>query len=334
MGDWLCSPCLSCLAARRHQSQDRPQYGSRSSTVQREVPKGGSTNVTLETQAYPSAFNSGTQTRNNQTNNKLLMVRNMAIPEYNPDDPLSTTLSDYFQGRLESRRDEINWYLVGRGIDWAQITKDATHFAQVLIDGVANFGWFENLDRLNKVVQECPEELCQQSEEARLCEIEAVSQLLAERAIKALAIAEKRFWNLLRHVSITRTTSARSREFLKRVSLCYLFGFDTECIVMCRSVLDAAFEAEISTDDCIYVLGWTDKRSTNQQGQPLYTLSERLRVAEKTERIDNTTQKLAKEIIKHGNRAVHRDTTPIIDSLNIIADALKVIDTLNTRDNL
>jgi hypothetical protein len=257
----------------------------------------------------------------------------MAIPEYNPDDPLSTTLSDYFQCRLESRRDEINWYLDRRGIDWAQTTKEAISFAKVLIDGVANFGWFENLDRLNKVVQECSEELCQQSEEARLCEIEAVSQFLAERAIKALSIAEKRFWNLLRHVSITRTATTRSREFLKRVSLCYLFGFDTECIVMCRGVLDAAFEAEISTDDCICVLG---KRSTNQQGQPLFTLSERVKVAEETGRIDKNAQNLAKEIIKHGNRTVHRDPTPVpvIDSLSIIADTLKVVDTLTTRNNL
>ena len=33
-----------------------------------------------------------------------------------------------------------------------------------------------------------------------------------------------------------------------------MFGFDAECIVMCRAVLDAEFKAHIPTDDCIQTL--------------------------------------------------------------------------------
>ncbi len=58
-----------------------------------------------------------------------------------------------------------------------------------------------------------------------------------------------RFWKLVQ-VAETMEPTPRTAAFLRSVSRCYLAGFDSECIVMCRSVLDAAFDAEIPRDEC------------------------------------------------------------------------------------
>jgi len=81
------------------------------------------------------------------------------------------------------------------------------------------------------------------------------------------------------------------------------------------------------------VLGETKEPKMNQQGQPLFSLRDRVKVAERIGRIDNATRRLAEEVVFQGNRAVHRSATPAADSLNIVADTLKVIDVLNGKAN-
>jgi len=254
----------------------------------------------------------------------------MSHVDYDPDDPLETRLSDYLMGRLESRKDEINWFLLHEKLDWDEVTARARRLAQVLLSGVASLGWFDDQDELDRLLQDRPEGDSEPAKIERLCEIEAIDQLLAERAIAATKKAERRFWELLRHVSMTRNTSPRGQAFLKRISLCYMFGFDAECIVMCRAVLDAEFQANIPTDDCIQTLGANNRR-TNRRGQPLYDLSERIVVAERTGRIDSAAKDKAQRVVRRGNQVVHRDPgTHQHEALETVTDTLDVIDALSS----
>jgi len=253
----------------------------------------------------------------------------MCHSQYDPDHPLETRLSNYLSGRLESRKDEINWFLLYEKLDWGEVTSHARRFAEVLLSGVAALGWFDDQDELGRLIREQSEGDSKPTSITRICEVEAVDQLLAEKAIAALKSAETRFWKLLRHASLTRRTSPRGQAFLKRISLCYMFEFDAECIVMCRAVLDAEFQAHISTDDCIQELGLASNRRRNRNGCPLYVLAEQIDVAEKTGRIDPATRKRAQNVVRHGNQVVHRDPSTLWDPFDIISDTLAVIDVLS-----
>lgn len=253
----------------------------------------------------------------------------MCRPEYDydPDNPLATKVSDYLSGRLESMKDDISMFLHLEGLDWDEVTSRARRNAEVLLSGVEELGWFDDQDELDRLLQDRPEGNSEPAKIERLCEIGAIDQLLAERAIAALKKAEERFWKLLRLVSLTRSTSRHGQAFLKRISLCYMFGLDAECIVMCRAVLDAEFQANISLDDCIQVLG-DDDRKVSQNGQPLYTLRERISVAEKIGRIDCATREKAHKVVRCGNQIVHCTPDTQHDAYEIIVDTLAVIDAL------
>jgi hypothetical protein len=250
--------------------------------------------------------------------------------EYDPDRPLERRLSEYLSGRIESRKSEINWFLLRENIDWDEVTAQSRRLAEVLLSGVEHLGWFDDSDELAHLIQDQAEGGSEAGDIIRICEVEAVHQLLGDKAVAALGKAEVRFWELLRHVTLNRNTSTRGRAFLRRVSLCYLFGFDAECIVMCRAVLDAEFQAQISTDDCVQELGWTSNRRTDRDGRPLYGLAERIDVAERTGRIDSATRRRAGSVASHGNRVIHRDASTPPDALGVITDALAVIDALSS----
>jgi hypothetical protein len=94
------------------------------------------------------------------------------------------------------------------------------------------------------------------------------------------------------------TTSRWTEDFIKHVGRCYVHGMNAECVIMCRSVLDAEFHAEISNDDCIEVLG----RSVSGS----FTLSDRIRVAERLGRLPFETAEQARAVCKDANEAVHR----------------------------
>lgn len=245
----------------------------------------------------------------------------MDASEYNPDNPMDTTLSEYLQDRLESRKDDINWFLHRQGIDWSKVTDVADNIVEdIFIKGIEQFGCIDDIDQFIKVIQEWPNN----STEIQLYE-ETIHQHLARTVIKALPIAVTRFRNLGHCFSFSRQMSERARNFLKRLARCYLFGFDNECIIMCRTILDVEFEAEISSDDCI---GKRETNKFNRNNQPLFDLYDRIFVAKELGRIDEITYKLADDVRKQGNNAVHKNPTPDIDSLMIIQNALTVIDKL------
>lgn len=148
---------------------------------------------------------------------------------------------------------------------------------------------------------------------------EYVSISLGWEAIGLMNSGVERFWTLL---SLTATVepSWRAAAFLKRVSRCYLFGFDAECVVMCRSVLDAEFEAQVPREYC------EDKYGC-RRGK--YTLDEIIRIAEDKDIVSSEIAVMAHEIRDLGNKAVHDWPKSKRNAAEVIRDTLQVLTTLN-----
>ena len=158
---------------------------------------------------------------------------------------------------------------------------------------------------------------------AEICE--TVEQEIAYEMWDVGKGAAERLWNLI-YAAHKLKLRGKSADFLKRVTRCYIFGFDAECVVMCRSTLEAVFDSVISNDDCIDVLGAGNRHV--EDGAPLYSLFERINVARQKRRISKETAWRAHDVRKAGKEVVHR--WPKVpkrfgDSFEIVRKTLEVM---------
>jgi hypothetical protein len=139
---------------------------------------------------------------------------------------------------------------------------------------------------------------------------------IARAAIKVADNAVDRFWDLLGLMSDV-SMSGRTLEFLRRVSRCYLFGFDAECAIMCRGVLDAELESHVAREDVL------DTADTSE-----YSLDNRIVTALRRKIISFEAAEKAHRVRQIGNHRVHRSPEQPKDVLKVIKDTLWVISEL------
>ncbi len=140
-----------------------------------------------------------------------------------------------------------------------------------------------------------------------------------------LFAARERFWELLDSVK-DRRPSPHAKAFLERVGRCYLFGFDAECIVMCRAVLDREFKAEIEDGD---VVAWWKTTKNGRKGKsPPLNLYGRIQAAHYSRRIGKDIKGTADKVRKDGNDAVHKSPSNA-DALPYIQKTVQVLDALD-----
>ena len=146
-------------------------------------------------------------------------------------------------------------------------------------------------------------------------------------AMGMLSTARERFWELLLFVK-NRNPSPKAKAFLQRVTRCYLFGFDAECVVMCRAVLDREFDAEIPSDD---VMTWWKTTDKGKKGKPApFNLCGRIQAGLHVRRIEEDDQKAADKVRNDGNDAVHKMPS-VSNSLDYIRKTVQVLDALGRR---
>lgn len=250
----------------------------------------------------------------------------MIANEYNPDQPLDYSVSDYLLSRLKSRQSEVAWYLHFRELDWSEIIQSAERIADAIMKCAEDIGGQEAFVSLIDILEaEEPDKNGNAHEIFSLVAMEAIEESLAQHVIGALAFARKRIINLL-STSKEMVASARARDFLRRVSRTYLLGFDAECIVMCRSALEAQFDAEISNDDCITVL--RRQLNVSDRDQPLFNLCEKINVAAKLGKITQQIKSLAHEVRDTANTVVHEKPAPPCDATKILKKTVAVITAL------
>jgi len=121
--------------------------------------------------------------------------------------------------------------------------------------------------------------------------------------------------------------SDHARNFLQRVARCYLFGFDSECIVMCRAVLDQEFSAEIAGDDVEDWWVWyksTPNGKTDRRERAPHTLGGRIDAAEYKGRLRPEEGCAAHKVKNDGDKAVHQRPSGA-DPLDYIVKTLSVL---------
>jgi len=130
---------------------------------------------------------------------------------------------------------------------------------------------------------------------------------LGWEAMDMLSKARSRFLDLLLLLR-ERALCDEARAFLQRVARCYLFGFDAECVVMCRSVLDLELGNAVD----------------RQAGK---SLCEKIKAAYDVGMISDTECKTAHDVRCQGNKAVHEDPG-CDDALTVVRSTVLVLDAL------
>lgn len=113
-------------------------------------------------------------------------------------------------------------------------------------------------------------------------------------------------------------------KFLTLVTRSYVWGFDAECIILCRSAMEKAIEDKVTYEMCENILG---KRYGKQQN---YVLADRIMVAQKEGLIEKEIAKIANNIRVRGNKVLHDDPNLTKTVFKTITDTIRVISIMTT----
>ena len=220
------------------------------------------------------------------------------MPEEKPEnqDYRAESLAWAFDNALRERRDQrlgIEWPLEAPP-ETVELSRAAEAIAEKLVSAATVSG--QNLclaeagDLLGQLMAK-PE-----GDPLRDHALAAAIERLGQEAVQMVAQAEHRFL-LFVLMGGKSALTPRAQRFLARVARCYLFGFDAECVILCRAVLDEAFMRKVPS--C---------RSSNKHGA---TLSDRIKAAQqgKSPLIDPGLANLARKIKRWGDHLLHEDLT-------------------------
>jgi hypothetical protein len=147
--------------------------------------------------------------------------------------------------------------------------------------------------------------------------MERLEAYFAENLIEKIEEAAKRLMSLendLYHVRKIRLTPA-VKDFLRLIRRSYLWGFDTESVILCRSAMEKAIESKVTYDMCEKHLG--------RPGG--YTLEDRIAVAKQEGILNDEIAEIATNIRHRGNIALHRDPNATKDIYGTIKDTIRAI---------
>ncbi len=116
--------------------------------------------------------------------------------------------------------------------------------------------------------------------------------------------------------------SRETQRYLTRLGRCYVWGFDPECVILCRAVLDTAFREVVGDDLC-------EKHFGRRRSE--FGLNDRIVAACKEGIIDEDTKELAHEVKVRGDKAVHYQPDVTKKVFDTIRDTLTVLEMVNGR---
>lgn len=186
---------------------------------------------------------------------------------------------------------------------------------------VSEGSWEDKKEQILQLFKERPLDPGDEESPLRL----VYETLFIEFSWNAVAQIEKRVERILAlfRVVLRIQPSSGTQAFLSRVARCYISGFDPECVILCRAVLDTAFRDAVPTEAC--------ERHCRQDPSHDFTLSNRIHAAVREGYIDSNTKYLAKEVKERGDKAVHYQPDITQDILGTIRDTLIVLEKLHSR---
>lgn len=143
---------------------------------------------------------------------------------------------------------------------------------------------------------------------------------LAWKVTKKIREGAERILQLYELVLKSRPAET-TMSYLGRLSQCYIWGFDPECVILCRSVLDTAFREKISDDLCRKCLRIPEEKNLS--------LVNRIKTAFKEGLIDKETKEIAHTVTERGNTAVHKQPDITKQVWETIQDTIKVLEKLH-----
>lgn len=222
----------------------------------------------------------------------------MASPHYNED-----RLSQYFHGAWESRHEE-RYYSFGPNHDYRdEVLRIASFQAQMVLDGVMDLASPYSTERAKRLYRQAIDAHSADSKTEKEKDIawalpEIIDDSLGVFVIEAQAKAENRIHDLIGFMQ-THPVSKPTKRYLRRITECYLFGFDEQCIIMCRSALESALMQFIPNDKC--------EKHMPKEGFAHYSLNDRIEVAEKLGLFPCEFFEIVRYIKNTANDLIHPD---------------------------
>jgi hypothetical protein len=213
-------------------------------------------------------------------------------------------LSEAFDNAIANSRDSRIEDFYGTDLDTSEIMDRSEHLAGVILDGVKDVVSDESVARAQEEFESLFSD--PSTAEKRLL-LEHVFCVIDERIgheiVSMQASAEYRFKKLVL-IGKKALTDLCTTEYLHRVSQCYLFGFDEQCVIMCRSALEAAFLQSVPDHVCEEVPEVRDRHRPGNYGA-VYYLSDRMDAAGAKGIANARTLKLARSVNEVANRLIH-----------------------------
>lgn len=177
-----------------------------------------------------------------------------------------------------------------------------------------NIPWDKRRELICDLAKECPPDPQDDESPLRLVWERFIIDMSWE-AIGKIVEGASRIFQLYKLV-LSSAPSKSTQQFLGRLSRCYIWGFDPECIILCRAVIDTAFRDGIAKKICEKHFG---KRNR-------YNLSDRIQAAWNEKIIDEDIAKKARNIKEWGNKAVHCQPNITKDVWGTICDTVAVLE--------
>ena len=131
-----------------------------------------------------------------------------------------------------------------------------------------------------------------------------------------LKLVWEKFIIVLSHEAIEKIEEGASRIF--QLYNLVIWGFDPECVILCRAVIDTAFKDRITPEIC-------EKHFGKPRHKYDFSLSDRIQVALNEEIIDEDIAKKARTVKTRGDTAVHKQPNITKDVWGTICDTVAVL---------
>jgi len=215
-------------------------------------------------------------------------------------------LSEAFHNALENSRyhREVDLYKVDFDVD--AFTARAESLTRILFSGAKDFISGGSTAYAREALSHLFEET--DDDTLRRHVTRAMDESVGQHIVAMQAVAEER-WHDLILMSEGASVGPPLMGYLHRAAECYLYGLDEHCVIMCRSVLEAAFMNAIPKG---VFREWVADEEPRDRG---YTLNNLIVQAEKHGLINPGTALVAHEVRDAANKLIHADRT-VTESLD------------------
>lgn len=180
--------------------------------------------------------------------------------------------------------------------------------------------WDKKRELFVELAKDCPQD--PQSEESPLKLVwERFIIDMSHEAIGKIEEGALRIFRLYKLV-LQSTPIAPTQQFLGRLCHCFIWGFDQECVILCRAVIDTGFREFVSEDICEKHRQYHD----NSKGEHYYTLANRIIASLQEGIIDKEIKQKAFTIKDRGDKAVHYQPGITKDVWGTICDTVAVLE--------